>query len=542
MVQDKSNPMTSTAWEQLKEQASRIRNMSLAEAFQADPTRLSKFSFELSGLYIDFSKNLVDDQVFQYLLELVRELGLEREIKAMFQGQKINKTENRAVLHTALRAFEPTVKNEVKELRANMHEWVSALHNGKIKGYNGNLIKNIVNIGIGGSDLGPAMVCEALVHHSVGKIEVHFVSNVDPNHLEHTLRHLDPETTLFFVASKSFGTQETLANANSAKAWLLQELGDEGAVQDHFYGITANIDAAEEFGIRADRCFPMWDWVGGRFSLWSSIGLPIACQIGFEAFQQLLQGAESVDLHFQAAPFDQNIPVVQALISFWYTTFMGAQSEAIIPYDQRLKLLPPYLQQAVMESNGKNVDRDGQPIPYATSPIVWGAPGTNGQHAFFQLLHQGKHLVPCDFIACKNGDTSNIRQHQMLLANYIAQPEALMVGKPMDAVVRELKMAGKSDDEIKALAPYKVFTGNRPSTSILIDRLTPYHLGQLIALYEHKIFTLGVLWNIFSFDQWGVELGKKLAHTTLDEIQKQKLKANHDPSTQALLNKIIGNQ
>jgi glucose-6-phosphate isomerase len=462
----------------------------------------------------------------------------------MFTGQAINQTENRAVLHTALRnrSNSPVyvdgqdVMPEVNQVLSQMKAFATQIHQGTWLGYTGKPITALVNIGIGGSDLGPVMVTEALKAYQSPKLKLHFVSNVDGTHIAETLKEVDPETTLFFIASKTFTTQETMTNAHSARTWFLEHAQDEKAIAKHFVALSTNSESVRAFGIDPQNMFAFWDWVGGRYSLWSAIGLPIACAIGFDRFEELLSGAHSMDLHFRTTPLDQNIPVILALVGIWNTNFLGASSEAILPYDQYLHRFAAYFQQGNMESNGKYVGRDGKKVTYPTGPIIWGEPGTNGQHAFYQLIHQGTHLIPCDFIAPARSHNPIGDHHVKLLSNFFAQTEALMKGKSLPEVEAEMRKAGKSEEEIQRIAPHRVFEGNRPTNSILVKQITPYTLGQLVALYEHKIAAQGIIWNIFSFDQWGVELGKVLANGILPELTDDVKVESHDSSTNGLIN------
>ena len=476
-------------------------------------------------------------------MQLARESDLEAMRTAMFSGERINFTEQRAVLHTALRApVRPPlvvegvdVEREVAAVLNRMQRFVESIHNGSWRGHTGKPIRDVVNIGIGGSDLGPAMVCHALDHYAVENVRVHFVSNLDPAHLAGTLKQLDPETTLFIVASKTFTTLETLANANSAKAWLLAALRAPAAVARHFVALSTNAQAVEAFGIDPDNMFIFWDWVGGRYSLWSAIGLSIALQIGWGNFQALLAGAHAMDIHFKEAPLEANMPVILGMLGIWYANFWGTDTYGIFPYDQRLRLLVPFLQQLDMESNGKNVNRTNKLVNYNTGPIVWGAPGTNGQHAFFELVHQGTRLIPTDFLVAAVNSTPLADQHEWLLANCLAQTEALLKGKSRAVIEAELIAQGMSREDAKALAPHKVFPGNRPSNTLLYQKLDPHTLGMLIALYEHKVFVQGVIWQINSFDQWGVELGKQLAPPIRAALSSVRVIGEHDGSTQGLI-------
>jgi glucose-6-phosphate isomerase len=539
------NPTSTQAWFLLKKHAEEEMNrIHLRDLFASDSDRFARFSIRWNDLLFDYSKNIINQKTLQLLLQLAQETELKTAIEKMFQGEPINETENRAVLHSALRNFtnEPALVNgkdvmpDIKRVLQQMQVCCDKVHSGDWKGYTGKKIRYIVNIGIGGSDLGPVMVTEALRPYRVPGIRSFFVSNVDGAHIAATLEQINPEETLFLIASKTFTTQETMTNAHTARDWFLAHAGNEQHIAQHFLALSTNEKAVTAFGIHPDNRFEFWDWVGGRYSLWSAIGLSIALTIGYANFEALLKGAQAADLHFRQEKFENNIPVLMAIIGIWYTNFMGAQSEVILPYDQNLHRLPAYLQQANMESNGKYVDRNGNPVNYPTGPIIWGEPGTNGQHAFYQLIHQGTLLIPADFIApaMSHYDLSN--HHQQLLSHFFAQTEALMNGKTEEEVKAELTAAGLSEEAIKRLTPYKVFTGNKPSNSFLFRQLTPFALGQLIALYEHKIFVQGVIWNIFSFDQWGVELGKQLAGKILPELNATAAIQTHDASTNGLMN------
>jgi len=525
--------MTTSSWASLSELSAREKRD--IKALFEDPKRVGKYSFLLDEFYFDFSKNDISDEVFQSLIALAKECQLDKAIEAQFDGIHINETEDRAVLHTALRDLDSTSDNGIlvsKELE-KIKRFSTSLLNGKWLGYSGKKITDIVNVGIGGSDLGPKMVVNAL-RHEWSSITPHFISNVDAAQLDEVVAGLDPETTLFIIASKTFTTQETMANAQSARQWFLNNGGSDQDVSKHFVAVSTNIDEVKKFGISEENMFVFWDWVGGRYSLWSSIGLSIACTAGFDQFEKLLKGAHEMDQHFRKTDFENNIPVISALVGIWYNNFLNYSSLAILPYDHRLSFLPSYLQQADMESNGKSVDRAGNKVTYQTGPIIWGEPGTNGQHAFYQLIHQGTKIIPCEFIAFANAAHSHEDHHEKLLANFFAQPEALLMGKSKDQVIDEM---GNSRND--SLIPFKEFDGNKPSTSILIKELNALNLGKLIAYYEHKIFTQGVIWNIFSFDQWGVELGKQLAKPILKEIQ-HKEEGNHDKSTLGLMHTYQG--
>ncbi|MEI6299864.1 MAG: glucose-6-phosphate isomerase [Betaproteobacteria bacterium] len=546
-VTQAAQPLTrSPAWRALEQHFQTGRPLQLRELFAAEPARFGEFSLQAGPVFIDFSKNLASRQTMSLLCDLARQAGLESRREAMFAGQKINHTEDRAVLHVALRApaapdslaERATVAQQVARVLGQMRVFSNAVRSGFLRGYSGHSFSDVVNIGIGGSDLGPHMVVEALKPFSRSGPRLHFVSNVDPAHLVQTLRGLDPDRTLFIVASKTFTTQETMANAAAARAWLVGATGSEAAVAAHFVALSTNSKATAAFGISADRVFEFWDWVGGRYSLWSAIGLSIAIAIGMEGFVSLLAGAHEMDEHFRTAPLERNAPVILGLLGIWYTNFHGCETHAVLPYDQYLHRLPAYLQQLDMESNGKRVDRDGCVVDYATGPVIWGEPGTNGQHAFFQLLHQGTHIVPADFIAAIHGHHEPGNQHALLLANCLAQTQALAFGKTRQQALDELLDQGISAPAARALAPYKAFPGNRPSNTLLLDQLTPRSLGALLALYEHKVFVQGAIWNINSFDQWGVELGKQLAGRLLPCLGSAAMPAELDSSTRGLLEKI----
>ncbi len=539
----KINPMNTQAWNRLEEYHFEFEGKHMKELFANDANRFKKYSLKFEDILVDFSKNLVDDEVREALVEMANECGLKSAIESMFTGQKINVSEDRAVLHVALRnrSNAPIIVDgddvmpEVNAVLGQMKDFSEKLISGAWKGYSGKSITDIVNIGIGGSDLGPLMVTEALKPYK-NHLNLHFVSNVDGTHIAETLKKVNPETTLFVVASKTFTTQETMTNANSARDWFLKTAKDEAFVKYHFVAVSTNAKAVSAFGIDTKNMFRFWDWVGGRYSLWSAIGLSIACGIGFENYIELLEGAHAMDNHFRETDFDKNIPVILALIGIWYGNFYGAESEAILPYDQYMHRFAAYFQQGNMESNGKYVDRNGEQVDYQTGPIIWGEPGTNGQHAFYQLIHQGTKLIPCDFIAPAISHNQLSDHHPKLLANYFAQTEAMMVGKTKEQVIAELEAAGKSQIEIAELMPFKVFLGNIPTNSILVKELTPRTLGSLIAMYEHKIFVQGIIWNIYSFDQWGVELGKQLANAILPELLNEKPITDHDASTNGLIN------
>lgn len=537
------NPIETAAWQKLEMIFLTLQATHMRELFQEDPERFEKFSLQFEDVLVDFSKNILNEEALKLLLQLANEVELRAAIDAMLKGEKINRTENRSVLHTALRNRSNTpivvdgqdVMPEVNRVLDQMKGFSERLRSGAWKGSTGKAITHIVNIGIGGSDLGPVMVTEALRPYW-SNITPLFVSNVDGTHIAETLKALDAETTLFIIASKTFTTQETMTNATSARAWFLQQTGNKGDVAKHFVAVSTNQEAVTAFGIAPENMFVFWDWVGGRYSLWSAIGLSIVCTIGFENFVQLLDGAHAMDKHFRDESFERNIPVILALIGIWYNNFFGAASEAILPYDQYLHRFAAYFQQGNMESNGKSVDRNGHPVMYQTGPIIWGEPGTNGQHAFYQLIHQGTKMIPCDFLAPVKTHNDISDHHDKLLSNFFAQTEALMRGKTSEEVRNELGKTGMSEDEIKFHTPFRVFEGNRPSNTIMFKQLTPRVLGSLVAMYEHKIFVQGVVWNIFSFDQWGVELGKVLAKKILGELQSAGEITTHDASTNGLIN------
>ncbi|MHB0987216.1 MAG: glucose-6-phosphate isomerase [Bellilinea sp.] len=534
----------SPAWQALVEHQREIAHLRMRDLFAADPTRFERFSLHFGDILFDYSKNRITERTMALLIDLARQSDLGQRSEAMFNGDKINTTEGRAVLHTALRNRSNTavyvdgqnVMPEVNRVLDKMREFSSAVRSGEWKGYTGKAITDIVNIGIGGSDLGPKMVCEALKPYARPNLRVHFVSNVDSSDLVETLRLVNPETVLFLVASKTFTTQETMANAHSARNWFLKAAQDETAVAKHFAAMSTNTEAVSKFGIDTRNMFEFWDWVGGRYSLWSAIGLSIALYVGMERFEELLEGAHQVDQHFRSTPFEQNIPVIMGLLGIWYNNFFGAQSQAILPYDQYLVHFPAYFQQGEMESNGKSVTRQGKWVDYSTGPVIWGQPGTNGQHAFYQLIHQGTPLIPCDFLAAANSHNPLGDHQAILVSNFLAQTEALMKGKTPEEARAELEAAGYSGTQLEELIPAKTFPGNRPTNSFLYPKLTPRVLGALIALYEHKIFTQGVIWEINSFDQMGVELGKQLAKKILPELARVEAVTNHDSSTNGLIN------
>ena len=534
---------TTQAFKYLADHFITINESSIKDLFAKDAERFDKFSIYLGDILLDYSKNRINEETIALLIQLARECQLKDAIDAMFNGEKINETEDRAVLHTALRnrSAKPVLtdgKDVMPEIQAvldRMKEFSNRVISGEWKGFTGKEITDVVNIGIGGSDLGPVMVTEGLKAYKT-RLNMHFVSNVDATQIAETLKTLDPQTTLFLIASKTFTTQETMANANSAKEWFLKSGAKESDVAKHFAALSTNESGVSAFGIDTKNMFEFWDWVGGRYSLWSAIGLSICLSVGYDHFEELLTGAYEADEHFRNAEFEENIPVIMALLGIWYNNFFEAESSAILPYDQYLHRFAAYFQQGDMESNGKYIDRNGNRVDYETGPIIWGEPGTNGQHAFYQLIHQGTKLIPCDFIAPAISHNPLGKHHQMLLSNFFAQTEALMNGKSESEVVAELKKAGKSESEINELTPFKVFEGNRPTNSFLIKEITPKTLGTLIALYEHKIFVQGIIWNIFSFDQWGVELGKQLANKILPELEGNNLVESHDSSTNGLIN------
>ncbi|HHQ4758779.1 glucose-6-phosphate isomerase [Aeromonas hydrophila] len=538
------NPTQTQAWQALEAHFAANKETRLKDLFAQDPQRFDKFSLTFGGdILVDYSKNLITEETLKLLVDLAKETDLRSAIDAMFNGDKINMTEGRSVLHVALRnrsdrpieSDGKDVMPEVNAVLAKMKGFCEKIISGEWKGYTGKAIQHVVNIGIGGSDLGPVMITEALRPYK-NHLQMHFVSNVDGTHIAETLKKIDPETTLFLVASKTFTTQETMTNALTARDWFINIAGDKAHVAKHFAALSTNGKAVAEFGIDTNNMFEFWDWVGGRYSSWSAIGMPIALSVGFENFEALLQGAFEMDMHFATASYEQNVPVLLALIGLWYNNFYGAESEAILPYDQYMHRFPAYFQQGNMESNGKYVDRNGKPVDYQTGPIIWGEPGTNGQHAFYQLIHQGTKLIPCDFLAPAISHNPIGDHHPKLLANFFAQTEALAFGKSKEEVEAEFLAAGKTLEQVKDLVPFKVFEGNRPTNSILFKSLTPKTLGALIAMYEHKIFVQGAIWNIFSFDQWGVELGKQLANKILPELGNNEAVTSHDCSTNGLIN------
>jgi glucose-6-phosphate isomerase len=538
------NPTSTEAWKELEAYFKAFEGTQMKALFSRDPERFAKYSIKFEDILVDFSKNIVDDHTFKLLMLLARECGLKDAITSQFTGERINKTENRPVLHTALRnrgnipvfVDGKDVMPDVHGVLEQMKMFSESIISGSWKGYTGKPITDIVNIGIGGSDLGPLMVTEALKHYQHENIKLHFVSNVDGTHIAETLKQLNPETALFIIASKTFTTQETMTNAESARDWFLAKAGDPEFVKNHFVALSTNAKEVAAFGIDTRNMFGFWDWVGGRYSLWSAIGLSIACAIGMNNFIELLEGAYAMDKHFEETEFEKNIPVILALIGIWYNNFYGAETEAILPYDQYMHRFAAYFQQGNMESNGKSVDRNGKKVTYQTGPILWGEPGTNGQHAFYQLIHQGTKMIPCDFMAPAISLNPIGDHHPKLLANFFAQTGALMLGKTAAQVETELKAAGKNHAEIAELLPYMVFAGNIPTNSFLFKKLTPRTLGSLIAMYEQKIFVQGVIWNIFSFDQWGVQLGKQLANIILPELEGDAEVKSLDASTNGLIN------
>ena len=541
MALQSTNPTQTKAWGKLKAHFPKIKDTHLKELFDEHPERADVLKVQWQDFYVDFSKHRINKETVSLLIELANELHLKDAISKYFEGDIINQTEERAVLHTALRASKSAevfvdgenVIPEIYEVKAKIEKFSNDVVLGKYRGYTGKAITDIVNIGIGGSDLGPAMVVDALQFYK-NHLRTHFISNVDGDHYQEAIKDLNPETTLFVIVSKTFTTQETLSNANSIRDWFLQTLPKE-AIANHFVAVSTNLKSVKAFGIDQANIFPMKDWVGGRFSLWSAVGLSISLALGYNNFESLLSGARHMDEHFRNSDFDQNIPVILGLLTIWYNNFFDAESEAIIPYTQYLNQFATYLQQGIMESNGKSVDRNGKHVDYQTGTIIWGEPGTNSQHAFFQLIHQGTKLIPTDFIGFVESLHGNKEHHNKLMSNYFAQTEALMNGKTKSEVLEEFSNSGISPIQIEKLTPFKIFEGNKPTTSILIKKLTPESLGKLIAMYEHKIFVQGIIWNIYSYDQFGVELGKKLAKTILDELQGKKTSIKHDTSTQNLM-------
>lgn len=547
MALDNSSPLKTSSWKALENHFNEMHTKSMKQMFQEDASRAEKFSIQWNDFLVDFSKNRITDETLKLLLNLADEMQLKSAISSYFDGETINKTENRAVLHTALRASDDAnikvdgtnVIPEILEVKTKIKNFTHEITTGIRKGFTGKKFTDVVNIGIGGSDLGPAMVVEALQYYQ-NHLNVHFISNIDGDHVQELLKKINPETTLFVIVSKTFTTQETLTNSETIRKWFLQS-ASESDVAKHFVAVSTNIQKVTAFGIDAENVFPMWDWVGGRFSLWSAVGLSISLSVGYDNFNSLLNGANEMDEHFKAADFDQNIPVILALLSIWYNNFFDAESEAIIPYTQYLQKLAPYLQQGIMESNGKSVDRNGKKVNYQTGTIIWGEPGTNSQHAFFQLIHQGTKLIPTDFIGFLKPLYGDTNHHDKLMSNFFAQTEALLNGKTEEQVRAEFTKLNYSNGQADFLTPFKVFEGNKPTNTILIEKLSPKTLGSLIAMYEHKIFVQGVIWNIFSYDQWGVELGKQLANSILEEINSEVVK-NHDASTTSLLNYYLKNK
>lgn len=534
------NPTETKAWKKLQQHFEKIKALDLKEEFKRDPGRAGEFTIHWQDFYVDYSKNFITKDTTQLFLDLANETGLQEAIDDYFSGKEINKTEKRAVLHTALRKDRDAkvivdgedIIPEVFSVKEKIRNFSEAIISGSKKGFTGKAFTDVVNIGIGGSDLGPVMITEALQYYK-NHLKVHFVSNVDGDHVQEVIKDLNPETTLFVIVSKSFSTQETLSNSTTIRTWFRKKAPVD-AVAKHFVAVSSNVPAVEDFGIEKDNIFPMWDWVGGRFSLWSAVGLSISLSMGFDNFDRLLKGAHAMDEHFQNTDFEENIPVQLAFLSIWYNNFFKAETQAVIPYTQYLHRLPAYLQQAIMESNGKSVDRNGKPVNYQTGNIVWGEPGTNSQHAFFQLIHQGTKLIPADFIGFKQSLHGDRDHHNKLMANFFAQTEALLQGKTSTDVEAEFVSKDIGAEEGKFLIPFKVFKGNNPTTTILVDKLTPESLGKLVAMYEHIIFVQGIIWNIYSYDQWGVELGKQLASRILEEIEKNDVKI-HDSSTSGLL-------
>lgn len=546
MTFPKINPTQTQAWKNLQLHFNQVSGLNMKSLFAQDAERAEKFHLSWNDFYVDYSKNRITDETIQLLLSLAKEANLSTAIESYFKGEAINQTEGRAVLHTALRSKEASIlvdgQNvipEIESVKSKMRGFTQEVISGARKGFTGKTFTDVVNVGIGGSDLGPDMVVESLKFYK-NHLNIHFVSNIDGDHVQEILKNLNPETTLFVIASKTFTTQETLTNAETIKKWFLQSAKQED-VASHFVAVSTNIKKVTEFGIAEDNIFPMWDWVGGRFSLWSAVGLTIALAVGYDHFEALLDGANEMDVHFRTADFNENIPVILALLSIWYNNFYGAESEAMIPYCQYLKRLSAYFQQGMMESNGKDKDRNGLSVDYQTGTIVWGEPGTNSQHAFFQLIHQGTKLIPVDFIGYAQSLHGNVDHHQKLMSNFFAQTEALLNGKDLETVRAEFVAQGASEEKIATLESFKVFEGNKPTNTLLIDKLTPKSLGALIAMYEHKIFVQGVIWNIYSYDQWGVELGKQLANVLLDEIQSGEI-GNHDSSTTSLLERFFARQ
>ena len=538
------NPTQTAAWQKLEAHFAQVKGLKMQDLFAADANRAAQFHIEWQDFLLDFSKNRITAETMQLLQELATEVQLKDAIEKYFAGDLINQTEQRAVLHTALRADAgqeilvdgQDVMTEIQAVKQKIKGFCEGVIAGERKGFTGKAFTDVVNIGIGGSDLGPAMLDDALAFYK-NHLKLHFVSNVDGDHVQEVIKKLNPETTLFVIVSKTFTTQETLSNAQTIRAWFLKA-ATQADVAKHFVAVSTNLQKVQEFGIAPENIFPMWDWVGGRFSLWSAVGLSISLAVGPNNFEQLLKGAQQMDAHFKNTPFEQNMPVIMALLSVWYNNFYGAETEALIPYTQYLQKLAPYLQQGIMESNGKSIGRDGKPVGYQTGTIIWGEPGTNSQHAFFQLIHQGTKLIPTDFIGFKQSLHQDQDHHDKLMSNFFAQTEALLMGKTEAQVQQEFDKQGVNQEFAEFLLPFKVFSGNKPTNTLLIEKLTPASLGALIALYEHKLFVQGIIWNVFSYDQWGVELGKQLANTILNEIESKQVAA-HDASTSFLLNKYL---
>ncbi|QII71921.1 glucose-6-phosphate isomerase [Apibacter sp. B2966] len=543
MALSKINPTETRAWQLLKEHYDQIKDKHLRQWFKEDPQRFDKFSIQFNDILFDYSKNRIEEKTLKLLIQLAEETQVKEAIEKQFSGDKINETENRAVLHTALRNRKNTpvivdgedVMPKINKVLSQMQKFSESVISGEWKGYSGKAITDVVNIGIGGSDLGPLMVVEGLKYYKT-RLNLHFVSNIDGTHIVETLKPLNPETTMFIVASKTFTTQETMTNAQTAKDWFLKSAKLESEVAKHFVALSTNQEAVTKFGINQDNMFEFWDWVGGRYSIWSAIGLSICLAVGYDNFTELLEGGNEIDLHFRNTELNKNIPVILALLGIWYNNFFGAEDVALLPYEQYLHRFAAYFQQGDMESNGKYIDRSGKKVDYQTGPIIFGEPGTNGQHAFYQLIHQGTKLIPCDFFAGAQTLNKVSDHHEKLISNFFAQTEALAFGKTEEVVYKELKDQGKNEEEINKLKPYKIFEGNRPTNSFLYKILTPKLLGKLIAIYEQKIFVQGVIWNIFSFDQWGVELGKQLANKVLPELSGDQEITTHDSSTNGLIN------
>ncbi|QII69666.1 glucose-6-phosphate isomerase [Apibacter sp. B3706] len=543
MALSKINPTETRAWQLLKEHYDQIKDKHLRQWFKEDPQRFNKFSIQFNDILFDYSKNRIEEKTLKLLIQLAEETQVKEAIEKQFSGDKINETENRAVLHTALRNRKNTpvivdgedVMPKINKVLSQMQKFSELVISGEWKGYTGKAITDVVNIGIGGSDLGPLMVVEGLKYYKT-RLNLHFVSNIDGTHIVETLKPLNPETTMFIVASKTFTTQETMTNAQTAKDWFLKSAKLESEVAKHFVALSTNQEAVTKFGINQDNMFEFWDWVGGRYSIWSAIGLSICLAVGYDNFTELLEGGNEVDIHFRNTELNKNIPVILALLGIWYNNFFGAEDVALLPYEQYLHRFAAYFQQGDMESNGKYIDRSGKKVDYQTGPIIFGEPGTNGQHAFYQLIHQGTKLIPCDFFAGAQTLNKVSDHHEKLISNFFAQTEALAFGKTEEVVYKELKDQGKNEEEINKLKPYKIFEGNRPTNSFLYKILTPKLLGKLIAIYEQKIFVQGVIWNIFSFDQWGVELGKQLANKVLPELSGDQEITTHDSSTNGLIN------